>query len=358
MPPLVTFAIPVYNAYHTLPQCVDSILAQNGADFELLLVNDGSTDQSGALCDTLASRDARIRVLHKENGGASSARNLAIQQARGRWLLFVDADDSLCAGYLQTILQQALKHPHSMFFWSFATQCDALYQPGQPIQWQHHAQNQLAWLYNHDLVGAVWNTLLNVDILHDSGLQFDTSLILGEDLPFVFEYARALFSRYPQGDIFATRAPLYFYRDSGPSSLSRQFPANFCQGWCITFQRVLAVCDEFLHPAESDIYGVAYNYMRTIGVGLRAVLLDQSLRPIQRRKKARHILNSPAVRQLCSRFHAQRWFCPYYWPFRLKWLWAIHLVGSWNEHDPARYFKLYWLGYGIHRRVWPQSPSI
>lgn len=358
MPPLVSFAIPVYNACATLPQCVRSILAQTGADFELLLVNDGSTDQSGALCDQLAQQDARIRVLHKENGGASSARNLTIQHARGRWLLFVDADDGLCAGYLETILAQAQQHPHSMFFWDSATCPDALYQPGQPVEWQVHSQQQLPWLYNHDLVGAVWNTLLNVDVLRESGLQFDTSLILGEDLPFVFEYARALFTRYPQGDIRATRAPLYFYRDSGPSSLSRQFPPNFCQGWCVTFQRVLDVCDVFLHPANADLYGIAYNYMRTIGVGLRAVLLDERLSPRQRKQKARSILKSPAIRQLCTRFHMQRWFCPYYWPFRFNCLWAIRLLGSWNEQNPARYFKIYWLGYGIHRRLWPQSPSI
>ncbi len=358
MSPLVTFAIPVYNALSTLPQCVSSILSQSAADFELLLVDDGSTDGSAQLCDQLALQDARVCSLHKENGGASSARNLAIQKARGQWLLFVDADDGICADYLEVILEQASRHPHSMFLWDSTTQTDQLHQPGSAVEWQTHSPNQLAWLYNHDLVGAVWNTLLNVDVLRENSLLFDPSLILGEDLPFVFAYAQALFSRWPEGDIRSTRAPLYFYRDSGPASLSRQFPPNFCQGWCITFQRVLDVCDEFLHPCDADLYGIAYNYMRTIGVGLRAVLRDSQLSPAQRRKKVRGILQSTSVRQLCARFKAQHWFSPYYWPFRLGWLWAIRLLGDWNEQTPARYFQCYWLGYGVHRQIWPQSPSI
>ena len=358
MPPLVTFAIPVYNALATLPQCVQSILAQTTGDFELILVDDGSTDGSAQLCDQLARQDQRVRTLHKENGGASSARNLAIQQAQGKWLLFVDADDGICPAYLHILLEQARLHPHSMLLWDSTTQPQELYQAQQFPEWQCHTPGQLAWLYNHDLVGAVWNTLLSVEVLRQSGLRFDTSLILGEDLPFVFEYAQALFSRWPQGDIRSTRAPLYFYRDSGPASLSRQFPPNFCQGWCVTFQRVLGVCDDFLHPAPPDLYGIAYNYMRTIGVGLRAILRDPALSPAQRRRKARSILNSPAIRQLCARFRAQHWFSPYYLPFRWKWLWAIRRLGDWNELTPGCYFQCYWLGYGLHRRIWPQSPSI
>ena len=358
MPPLVSFAVPVYNAAATLSQCVESILAQPGRDFELLLVDDGSTDESPALCDAIAARDDRVRALHKPNGGASSARNLAIDEAQGRWLLFVDADDAVCADYLSLLMERADAHPHSMFLWDSSTDAAALLPAGQTADWEAHAPARLAWLYNHDLVGAVWNTLLNVDVLRQSGLRFDTRLILGEDLPFVFQYCRELFTRYPDGDIQATRAPLYFYRESGPSSLSRQFPPNFCSGWCITFERVLEVCDGFLHPEEADLYGICYNYMRTVGVGLRALLKNPELSPAEARASARRVLQSPAVRSLCDRYRAHHWYAPFYWPFRLCWLSAIRRVGDWAEDDPARYFKSYWLGYAVHKRLHPGSPSI
>ncbi len=91
--PLLTIIVPVYNILEYLPRCVHSITAQTYKNLEILLVDDGSTDGTGELCDELAKEDARIRVIHKENGGSSSARNLAIEQAKGEYLGFVDSDD-------------------------------------------------------------------------------------------------------------------------------------------------------------------------------------------------------------------------------------------------------------------------
>lgn len=91
--PKVSVIVPVYNIKEYLPRCVASICNQTYTDLEILLVDDGSTDGTGALCDKLALEDDRIKVFHKENGGSSSARNLGIQNARGAFLGFVDSDD-------------------------------------------------------------------------------------------------------------------------------------------------------------------------------------------------------------------------------------------------------------------------
>lgn len=89
----VSIIIPVYNSEAFLHKCVDSILAQSFADFELLLVNDGSTDGSGKICDAYAAKDSRVRVIHQENQGQSVARNRAMEQMQGNWVMFVDSDD-------------------------------------------------------------------------------------------------------------------------------------------------------------------------------------------------------------------------------------------------------------------------
>lgn len=91
--PTVSIIVPVYNTGKFLYRCVDSILKQTFADFELFLVNDGSTDDSGAVCDEFAGRDHRVRVIHQKNQGQSVARNNAIAQMQGQWVLFVDSDD-------------------------------------------------------------------------------------------------------------------------------------------------------------------------------------------------------------------------------------------------------------------------
>lgn len=91
--PLISIIVPVYNIEDYLERCVNSICGQTYDNLEILLVDDGSTDNSGALCDELSQKDARIRVFHKQNGGSSSARNLGISQAKGEYLGFVDSDD-------------------------------------------------------------------------------------------------------------------------------------------------------------------------------------------------------------------------------------------------------------------------
>lgn len=93
--PEISVIVPVYRAEAFLRKCTESILSQTFSDLELLLVEDGSPDGSGALCDQIAQEDSRVRVFHKENGGVSSARNLGMAQARGTYLAFADADDWL-----------------------------------------------------------------------------------------------------------------------------------------------------------------------------------------------------------------------------------------------------------------------
>lgn len=97
---LISIIVPVYNTEKYLRKCIDSIIAQTNKDWELLLVDDGSKDESGKICDEYAVKDSRVRVFHKENGGVSSARNLALDNARGEWLAFVDSDDVVDKEYL------------------------------------------------------------------------------------------------------------------------------------------------------------------------------------------------------------------------------------------------------------------
>lgn len=102
--PKVSVIVPVYNTASFLDKCVASILSQSFKDFELLLIDDGSKDESGALCEQYAQNDARVKVYHKENGGVSSARNLGIDKAQGEWIAFVDSDDSLYSNALQVLM--------------------------------------------------------------------------------------------------------------------------------------------------------------------------------------------------------------------------------------------------------------
>lgn len=103
--PLLSIIVPVYNILEYLPRCVHSITAQTYTNLEILLVDDGSTDGTGELCDELAKEDARIKVLHKENGGSSSARNLGMSHAKGEYFGFIDSDDYADADMYQRLYE-------------------------------------------------------------------------------------------------------------------------------------------------------------------------------------------------------------------------------------------------------------
>ncbi len=102
---MISVIVPVYNVAPYLPRCIDSILAQSFGDFELLLIDDGSTDASGAICDEYARKDKRIKVFHKESGGPSAARNYGMEHARGDYIGFIDSDDYVGTDYLKILFE-------------------------------------------------------------------------------------------------------------------------------------------------------------------------------------------------------------------------------------------------------------
>ena len=117
--PKATVVVPVYNVEKYLEKCVDSILAQTEPDFELLLVDDGSTDGSGRLCDKLAEKDGRVRVIHQKNQGLGGARNTGIQQAQGDWLLLVDSDDWIEPQTLEKTMEAGLREEADLVMFAY-----------------------------------------------------------------------------------------------------------------------------------------------------------------------------------------------------------------------------------------------
>ena len=101
----VSVIVPVFNAEKTLHRCVDSILTQTYSNFELILIDDGSQDQSGSICDDYAKIDERVTVVHKENGGPSSSRNKGLNICSGDYVCFVDADDRVEEGYIESFFR-------------------------------------------------------------------------------------------------------------------------------------------------------------------------------------------------------------------------------------------------------------
>lgn len=125
---MISIVIPVYNVEKYLAECVDSVLAQTYTDWEAILVDDGATDSSGRMCDEYAKKDSRIRVIHRENGGLSAARNTGLNAARGEYVYFLDSDDYILPRTLEELQRTARREQADVVFFDgfvFFDECEA-----------------------------------------------------------------------------------------------------------------------------------------------------------------------------------------------------------------------------------------
>lgn len=186
--PLVTVATPVYNVKPYLEECVKSITAQTHTNLEIILVDDGSTDGSGILCDDLAVQDSRIAVIHKSNGGVSAARNSALDSAHGEWIAFVDSDDVLEPWHIATLLSAARESEAEVALGGYRTlRGSALGQLVVPAETRSTVPARRALemlLYQEGVDTAPWSKLFRADRLE--GVRFPP-LPSSEDLATVYK---------------------------------------------------------------------------------------------------------------------------------------------------------------------------
>lgn len=184
----VSIIVPVYNAEKTLNRCIDSILQQTFTDWELLLIDDGSKDSSGDICDEYARKDPRIKVFHKENGGVSSARNIGLDNAKGEWITFVDSDD--------WIINDCLSLDYSLFYedliifsyyYNSETSNNLAFSINDFVVKGENELNDLYQAFIHKgSFRTVWSKFFKRCLI--SNLRFDESVSIGEDHLFLLNY--------------------------------------------------------------------------------------------------------------------------------------------------------------------------
>lgn len=193
--PLVSVIVPVYNAEKYLNRCVDSILSQTMTDFELLLIDDGSKDDSGRICDEYSEKDARVRVFHKPNGGVSSARNLGLDNAEGKWITFCDADDVVLPSWLSNFIDNACDSVDYVVQ-GFLT--DKTMFESDDIEFTNRRkfsfsfegtmEDGLLLMSKNTMLGYVWCKLFRYSIIKQFGVSFNEAYNYQEDIIFNLSY--------------------------------------------------------------------------------------------------------------------------------------------------------------------------
>ena len=220
MNPVVSIIVPIYNAQKNLARCIESVLKQDYEDFELILMDDGSKDTSGILCDEYAAKDDRIRVIHKENSGVSDTRNQAIELARGEYLQFIDSDDWITPDATGLMVRMAKESNCEMVITDFYRVIGERLAHKGDIREDGLLTREEFALYMMEnpadfYYGVLWNKLYRKDIVEEFKLRMDENISWCEDFIFNMEYIRHV------KNVYALHVPIYYYVKT-PGSLVSQ----------------------------------------------------------------------------------------------------------------------------------------
>lgn len=214
----VSIIVPVYNVEQYLKECIESILAQTWKNFEVILVDDGSTDSSGKICDEYSQKKEFISVIHKKNGGLSSARNAGIDVAQGDYLAFIDSDDVVHPRYLSELVAIVKKEKADLAACNFCV--------GSLCRWKNFSEVKYDIRCNEDVlkkmndndvvVTVAWNKLYHAKFFREYGLRYPVGKI-HEDMfltPQILYYTKKM---------VITNEQLYFYRQRENSIMNSSF---------------------------------------------------------------------------------------------------------------------------------------
>ena len=237
--PEVSIIVPVYNAEKFIRRCMDSILAQSFENFEVLLIDDGSTDGTAAVCDEYAAKDSRVRIFHKENGGVASARQVGLQNAVGEYSIHADGDDWVDADMLEMMLSAIKQGDNDVLITDFRleTPGGSVWSVQKPV-----SLNPLGVMHEilmGNLHGSLCNKLVRHSLYRKYGIGFIDGLNHCED---VMVLVRLL--AHPVRIAYLHRA-FYHYNHLNASSITRNYtPATFCMR-----QKFIGYLEEYV-PAE------------------------------------------------------------------------------------------------------------
>ncbi|MCA4777329.1 glycosyltransferase family 2 protein [Empedobacter stercoris] len=222
--PLISIIVPVYNVEKYLDKCLTSLKNQIFVNFEILLINDGSTDKSGYICEDFAQKDYRFKVIHQENKGVSSARNVGLNNAIGKYIAFVDSDDWITENYLLDFVNEI---PESDYFiiiqnaYDFDDERKSL-----KFSFTDNIYNltddffQLFYTHNELEYGYLWNKFFVNEIIQNNNLRFDTKMLLFEDEEFYYKYLIKI------DNIITSSKSNYFYVSRYDSAVKKQWDIN------------------------------------------------------------------------------------------------------------------------------------
>ena len=225
--PSISVIVPVYNAERTLPRCIESILSQSFTDLELLLIDDGSTDGSGGICDDYAQIDPRIVVVHHCNVGVSATRNRGLELAKGRYVMFCDSDDYVEPDWCLELYDQIEEH-HGYFVGCNHYRVNCRGEKDEKGQSAYIFTTSYFEIWKNHVSSYVCTKIYNRDLLFEHGIRFPEEVSFAEDVAFNVDYFQVC-----KGAIIIPKR-LYNYCDTLGSLMHKSYE-NFFPVYSVPF---------------------------------------------------------------------------------------------------------------------------
>ena len=223
--PEVSIIVPLYNAEKYIARCLDSLLSQTFENIEVVIINDGSTDDSREICEEFSHRDSRIKIFDMSNSGVSAARNKGISYCRGEWILFVDSDDAIDHNTVEVLLElqkrQNVDTVVYSFIFEFKDSEKAHKLPNQSINVCDLLQSYITLESADVVLCSTCNKLYRKSIIVDNNIRFALDLPYGEDFDFNSKY----FSYSPE--LYTTDLVFYHYDCGVPNSGVKKVRENY-----------------------------------------------------------------------------------------------------------------------------------
>ena len=235
---LISFVVPVYNGAKTIERCMRSICDLGRCDIEILVVDDGSTDDTATILDALAQEDSRITAVHIPNGGVSNARNTAFQRAAGKYVAFVDCDDLVLDGYA-SVFSLLAQQDYDLVLCDFITNRRGVRQRVRRSKLAA-GENSCEKLYQEVALGRfnnIWCNIYKTDLIQQHQLTFHSRMKMGEDAAFNLDYVELCKSCYCEDQ------PIYEYMDDNDASAMHHYQLSYLSDHIELFDRQ----QEFLH---------------------------------------------------------------------------------------------------------------
>lgn len=302
---IVSIIIPVYNAEKCLGYCLNSIASQTYRNLEIILVNDGSTDDSLKICNNYAFLDSRIRVIDIPNAGVSNARNVGLKAATGEYIEFADADDVLNPKMVETLVDKMDTYQSDLVICGFEmVSLNSNQQPQDIIHFNSASlgeecvyTQQLFFeklsciLWRTSLLECPWNKMFRKDIIRNYNLQFPIDKSLGEDFCFNIDYFAYV------NKVVILSDELYYYMQINQTALTRKFQANYFEDQLYLIKKFDDVVRKNIKLSKQErVYLAEYMVAKTIQ-SIRHLFDENSgLASAQRKARIAEIINNSYVR--------------------------------------------------------------